>query len=169
MVRSAGHFLAELAVTAQIFKHLPHLDWLHPWLLPHYGMGFADMLRDPILWTSFGGNTLLRGGYVLVSGALVWGRLASKDVLSRAGRGVRGWKRARDPRTCVPRFLSRRSSASNRSRPAGRHCVRWGWIQGRHTGPLPRPSRSPNPPGHFRPSARHRFHQGRCRWWPARR
>ncbi|MFF5792268.1 ABC transporter permease [Paeniglutamicibacter sp. NPDC012692] len=73
---------AVTAVTAQILNQLPQLDWLHPWLFPHYWLGFADMLREPILWTSFGDNALLQGGYILVFGALAWGRFASKDVLS---------------------------------------------------------------------------------------
>ena len=73
---------AVLAVTAQILNQLPQLDWLHPWLFPHHWMGFADMLREPVLWTSFGENAVLQGGYVLVFGALAWARFAAKDVLS---------------------------------------------------------------------------------------
>lgn len=73
---------AVTAVTAQILNQLPQLDWLHPWLFPHHWLGFADLLREPILWTSFGDNALLQGGYILVFGALAWGRFASKDVLS---------------------------------------------------------------------------------------
>ena len=74
--------IAVLAVTAQILGQLPQLDWLHPWLFTHHWLGFADLLRDPIRWTEFGQNALLQGGYLLVFGALAYGRFASKDVLS---------------------------------------------------------------------------------------
>jgi ABC-2 type transport system permease protein len=74
--------IAVLAVTAQILGQLPQLDWLHPWLFTHHWLGFADLLRDPIRWSEFGQNALLQGGYLLVFGALAYGRFASKDVLS---------------------------------------------------------------------------------------
>ncbi|WP_372698553.1 ABC transporter permease [Arthrobacter sp. JSM 101049] len=73
---------AVLSVAAQILGQLPQLDWLHPWLFTHHWFGFADLLREPILWTSFGQNALLQAGYVLVFGALAHGRLGTKDVLS---------------------------------------------------------------------------------------
>lgn len=73
---------AVLSVAAQILGQLPQLDWLHPWLFTHHWFGFADLLREPILWTSFGENALLQGGYVLVFGALAYGKFATKDVLS---------------------------------------------------------------------------------------
>ena len=48
----------------------------------HHWLGFADLLREPILWDSFGENALLQGGYILVFGALAYGRFATKDILS---------------------------------------------------------------------------------------
>ncbi|MFC5930639.1 ABC transporter permease [Cryobacterium melibiosiphilum] len=71
-----------VAVTAQILDALPQLAWLHPWLFSHYWLGFADILRQPILWDSFSDNALLQGGYILVFGALAYGRFATKDILS---------------------------------------------------------------------------------------
>jgi len=73
---------AVLSVAAQILGQLPQLDWLHPWLFTHHWFGFADLLREPILWTSLGQNALLQAGYVLVFGALAYGRLGTKDILS---------------------------------------------------------------------------------------
>ncbi|MGP5608381.1 ABC transporter permease [Arthrobacter rhombi] len=73
---------AVLSVAAQILGQLPQLDWLHPWLFTHEWFGFADLLREPILWGSFGRNAVLQGGYVLVFGALAYGRLSTKDILS---------------------------------------------------------------------------------------
>jgi ABC-2 type transport system permease protein len=71
-----------LAGVSQILDQLPQLDWLHPWLFTHYWLGFGDLLRDPIVWGSYGQNALLQLGYVVVFGALAYGRFATKDVLS---------------------------------------------------------------------------------------
>lgn len=73
---------AVLAVVAQILGSLPQLDWLHPWLFSNHWLDFADLLRQPVLWDAFGQNALLQGGYLLVFGALAYGRFASKDILS---------------------------------------------------------------------------------------
>lgn len=73
---------AVAAVISQVLDSLPQLDWLHPWLFSHYWLSFADLLRQPIDWDSFGQNALLQLGYVLVFGALAYGRLSTKDILS---------------------------------------------------------------------------------------
>lgn len=71
-----------LSVISQVLDSLPQLSWLHPWLFSHYWLAFADLLREPVLWDSFGDNLLLQGGYILVFGALAYGRFLTKDVLS---------------------------------------------------------------------------------------
>ncbi|WP_426999062.1 ABC transporter permease [Pseudarthrobacter sp. N5] len=71
-----------LSVVSQVLDQLPQLEWLHPWLFSHYWFGFADVLRQPVLWDSFGSNALLQTGYVAVFGALAYGRFVTKDVLS---------------------------------------------------------------------------------------
>ncbi len=71
-----------LAVVSQVADALPQLDWLHPWLLSHRWLDFADLLRQPVGWDSFGANALLQAGYVAVFGALAYARFATKDVLS---------------------------------------------------------------------------------------
>ncbi|TIH39443.1 ABC transporter permease [Subtercola vilae] len=71
-----------ISIVAQVADSLPQLDWLHPWLFSHYWLNFADLLRQPIEWSSFGSNALLQLGYVVVFGALAYGRFSSKDVLS---------------------------------------------------------------------------------------
>ncbi|MDQ1589264.1 MAG: type transport system permease protein [Microbacteriaceae bacterium] len=71
-----------LSIASQVLDTLPQLDWLHPWLFSHYWFGFADLLRQPISWTSFGDNALLQAGYFAVFGALAYGRFITKDVLS---------------------------------------------------------------------------------------
>lgn len=71
-----------LSVVSQVLDALPQLEWLHPWLFTHYWLDFADLLRQPIAWESFGTNLVLQGGYVAVFGALAYGRFITKDVLS---------------------------------------------------------------------------------------
>jgi len=71
-----------LSVVAQVLDSLSQLSWLHPWLFSHYWLDFADLLRQPISWGSFGANALLQAGYIAVFGALAYGRFVTKDVLS---------------------------------------------------------------------------------------
>jgi len=71
-----------VSVVAQILDVLPQLEWLHPWLFSHYWLGFGDLLRQPLDLSSFASNALLQGGYVLVFGALAYGRFTTKDILS---------------------------------------------------------------------------------------
>jgi ABC-2 type transport system permease protein len=71
-----------LSVASQVLDALPQLDWLHPWLFSHYWLSFADLLRQPISWTSFGDNSVLQLGYIVVFGALAYGRFLTKDILS---------------------------------------------------------------------------------------
>lgn len=70
------------AVASQVLDSLPQLDWLHPWLFSHYWLGFGDLLRQPLSWTSFGDNAWLQLGYIAVFGALAFGRFLTKDILS---------------------------------------------------------------------------------------
>lgn len=71
-----------VAITAQVLAALPQLDWLHPWLFSNHWLGFADLLRQPIAWGSFGSNAVLQLGYVIVFGALAYSRFTTKDILS---------------------------------------------------------------------------------------
>jgi ABC-2 type transport system permease protein len=70
------------SVVSQVLGELPQLEWLHPWLFTHYWLGFADLLRQPVAWDSFGSNALLQAVYIAVFGALAYGRFITKDVLS---------------------------------------------------------------------------------------
>jgi ABC-2 type transport system permease protein len=71
-----------LSIVSQVLDTLPQLEWLHPWLLSHYWLGFADLLRQPVEWGSFADNGLLQAGYVVVFGALAYARFVRKDILS---------------------------------------------------------------------------------------
>ncbi len=69
-------------IVSQILDALPQLEWLHPWLLTHHWLSFADLLRSPIEWSSFADNALLQLGYIVVFGALAYSRFASRSILS---------------------------------------------------------------------------------------
>jgi ABC-2 type transport system permease protein len=71
-----------LSIVAQVLGSLSQTEWLHPWLFSHYWLDFADLLRQPIEWSSLGQNALLQLGYVVVFGALAYGRFSTKDILS---------------------------------------------------------------------------------------
>jgi ABC-2 type transport system permease protein len=71
-----------LSAVSQILNALPQLEAIHPWLFSHYWLGFADLMRSPISFDTFGDNALLQLGYIAVFGALAYGRFSTKDVLS---------------------------------------------------------------------------------------
>jgi len=71
-----------VSIVSQILDVLPQLSWLHPYLLTHYWLDFADILRNPIEWSSFGSNALLQLGYIVVFGSLAYSRFATKSILS---------------------------------------------------------------------------------------
>ena len=71
-----------VSIVAQVVGQLSQLEWLHPWLFTYHWLDFADLLRQPIEWSSFGANAVLQLAYVAVFGALAYGRFATKDILS---------------------------------------------------------------------------------------
>ncbi|MCL6538371.1 MAG: ABC transporter permease [Acidothermus sp.] len=71
-----------LAIVSQVLGTIPQVAWMHPWLFSHEWLGFGDLLRDPIEWSSTIRNGLLQAGYVAVFGALAYGRFTTKDILA---------------------------------------------------------------------------------------
>lgn len=71
-----------LAVTSQVLDALPQIAWLHPFLFTDHWLGLIDLLRQPILLDGFGQDALLQLGYVVVFGALAYGRFTTRDVLA---------------------------------------------------------------------------------------
>ncbi|MCU1542464.1 MAG: transporter permease [Microbacteriaceae bacterium] len=71
-----------LSAVSQILGALPQLEALHPWLFSDNWLGFADLMRSPIGFETFGDNIVLQLGYIAVFGALAYGRFSTKDVLS---------------------------------------------------------------------------------------
>ncbi len=71
-----------LAVASQVLGQLPQLDAIHPFLLSDSWLGLIDLVRQPPDWSTFGTNAVLQGAYVLVFGALAYGRFTTRDVLA---------------------------------------------------------------------------------------
>jgi ABC-2 type transport system permease protein len=71
-----------VATAMWILNTIPQLDWLHPWLLVHRWLAFADAFRDPIFWDAMRTGLLVDLGYIVVFLALAWARFSNRDVTS---------------------------------------------------------------------------------------
>ncbi|QLH23384.1 ABC transporter permease [Streptomyces sp. Rer75] len=69
-----------LVVTVQILDTIPQLHAIHPYLFPHYWLGFADLLRQPVYWDQLIKNVELQGLYLAVFGSAAWARFTTKDI-----------------------------------------------------------------------------------------
>ncbi len=71
-----------LAIASEILDAVPQVAALHPWLLSHYWLSFADLLRQPPYYTAMLHGLLLQLGYLVVFSSLAWARFTSRDILS---------------------------------------------------------------------------------------
>lgn len=71
-----------LSGVSQILDNIPQLEAIHPYLFTHYWLGFGDLLRQPIDFSSFASNIVLQAAYVVIFGALAYSRFTTKDILS---------------------------------------------------------------------------------------
>jgi len=71
-----------VAGVSQVLDQLPQFDAIHPYLPTHLWLGFADLLRSPVVFDSYGQNILLQLGYVIVFGGFAIARLTTKDILT---------------------------------------------------------------------------------------
>lgn len=71
-----------LSTVSQILATLPQLQVIHPFLLTYNWLGFADLLRAPMDFTSMASNILLQLGYIVIFGSAAYSRFTTKDVLS---------------------------------------------------------------------------------------
>lgn len=71
-----------IAGVSQVLDQLPQFDAIHPYLPTHYWLGFADLLRSPIVFDSSGQNLLLQLGYVILFGGFAIARFTTKDILT---------------------------------------------------------------------------------------
>ncbi|WP_052226804.1 ABC transporter permease [Microbacterium mangrovi] len=71
-----------IAGVSQVLDQLPQFDAIHAYLPTHYWLGFADLLRSPIVFDSYGQNIVLQLGYIIVFGGFAITRFTTKDILS---------------------------------------------------------------------------------------
>ena len=69
-------------ILSWILDAVPQLDWLHPWLIVHEWLSFADLLRDPIAWENVLRGLFVDGVYAVVFWLAAWARFSSKDITS---------------------------------------------------------------------------------------
>jgi ABC-2 type transport system permease protein len=61
---------------------VPQISWLHPYLITHYWMAYADLLRDPVSWSQMVDGLWLALGYAVVFWLAAWARFGRKDITS---------------------------------------------------------------------------------------
>ncbi|KRV50944.1 ABC transporter permease [Wenjunlia vitaminophila] len=67
-------------ITVQILDAIPQLDMIHPYLFPHYWLGFVDLVRDPVIWDQVQDNLVLQAVYVAIFGSAAWARFTTRDI-----------------------------------------------------------------------------------------
>ncbi len=71
-----------LTIASEVLDQIPQLSSIAPWLPSHYWLDFADLLRDPILFTNVSKGLLVALGYLAVFLSLAWVRFSGKDITS---------------------------------------------------------------------------------------
>jgi len=71
-----------ISTVMQILDNLPQVAVIHPYLISHNWLGFADLLRSPMDFGSFATNAIVQLCYVGIFGALSYSRFSTKDILS---------------------------------------------------------------------------------------
>ncbi|WP_329136905.1 ABC transporter permease [Streptomyces sp. NBC_00670] len=69
-----------LLITVQILDQIPQLHAIQPYLLSHYWLSFADLMRDPVYWDDLLHNLGLQALYGAVFGSAAWARFTAKDI-----------------------------------------------------------------------------------------
>jgi ABC-2 type transport system permease protein len=67
---------------SQVADQLPQLAAIQPYLPTHLWLGFADLLRQPILFDTLWQNAALQLAYVVIFGGFAIGRFTTKDILT---------------------------------------------------------------------------------------
>jgi ABC-2 type transport system permease protein len=72
--------IALASTSMWILDAIPQLGWLHPWLLVDKQVAFADLLRQPVYWSTMRFGLLTDLAYVVIFLLAAWARFADKDV-----------------------------------------------------------------------------------------
>ena len=69
-----------IAIVSQVLDSIPQVAWIHPYLLSHRWLAFADLLRDPVPTGELWLGVATQAVWVAVCASLAWTRFSSSDV-----------------------------------------------------------------------------------------
>jgi ABC-2 type transport system permease protein len=69
-----------IAIVSQVLDSIPQVAWIHPYLLSHRWLAFADLLRDPVPSGELLLGVATQAAWVAVCASLAWARFSSSDV-----------------------------------------------------------------------------------------
>ncbi len=71
-----------VAIVSAVLDTLPQLAAIHPGLLTHHWLDFAEFLRLEVDWGVLGQGLAVQAAWVAVFGSLAWSRFTTADVTS---------------------------------------------------------------------------------------
>lgn len=71
-----------VAIVSGVLDTLPALSAIHPWLLVHHWLDFAELLRVVPDWGVIASGLAVQGAWIAIFGALAWSRFTTVDVSS---------------------------------------------------------------------------------------
>src|SRR5659263_582103 len=71
-----------VAIVSAVLDTLPQLAAIHPGLLTHHWLDFAEFLRIQVDWGVLGRGLGVQAAWVAIFGALAWSRFTTADVTS---------------------------------------------------------------------------------------
>ena len=71
-----------VAIVSAVLDTLPQLAAIHPALLTHHWLDFAEFLRLQVDWGVLGQGLAVQAAWVAIFGALAWSRFSTADVSS---------------------------------------------------------------------------------------
>lgn len=71
-----------VAIVSAVLDTLPQLAAIHPGLLTHHWLDFAEFLRVQVDWSVLSQGLFVQAAWVAIFGALAWSRFVTADVSS---------------------------------------------------------------------------------------
>jgi ABC-2 type transport system permease protein len=65
-----------------ILDQIPQVAWLHPYLITHHWLDFADLLRSPVPLTALEAGLATAAAYIVIFTTAAWARFAGRDITS---------------------------------------------------------------------------------------
>jgi ABC-2 type transport system permease protein len=71
-----------VSVGSVIVDTIPQMSWVHPYLLTHNWLNYADLLRDPVPFDGVTHGLLSATAYIVIFVSAAWARLGGRDITS---------------------------------------------------------------------------------------